>query len=356
MTPAERLTQYHRMAAGEIPWGLIDGLHPGQIGARWSQEQAAAFAAAKTPDQWFAVAKKYGVDTPSMQALEAQYRAHPDGFEVRGGTVTKKKNALLNALQDPLKGPAIFAGAAIGIPALINSLTGAAAGGAAGAAGGGGGAAAGTAGAAGGAGAAGAAGGAAVPTAAGAGFLGGYGPMLLGTGINTATSLYGAHQANQANERATEAQLQANREALEEARRQWELEQQQYLEERARNWGIEDSDRTRRMGFENERRARLTPWQSAWTGLSELAPYRPSFVGPNGELPAWQDPGLPAVGGARAPSSSSLSSFLSPAAGVSVARSAPPTPRTPALSGLLPQPRSVDPTQALEWWRRQEYR
>lgn len=75
---------------------------------------------------------------------------------------------------------------------------------------------------------------------------------LLGTGINAATGLVGAHMQSTAADRGARDAAAANAAALAEMQREDALNRAQYLEERGRTWKLQD-----------EREARLAPFRAS---------------------------------------------------------------------------------------------
>lgn len=132
MTEQEKRAMFQRMRRGEIPYGPIDGEHPGSVGARIERERVAPYNAAvdsNDPEAWIRamLADPRLSESAGGQRLLEGYRRDPDKYEIRGGSLKEKKNPFLQFL---VNNPAVPIGAMIGGPLLFNALTG---GGAAGA-------------------------------------------------------------------------------------------------------------------------------------------------------------------------------------------------------------------------------
>lgn len=94
MTEAQKREQYLRMETGEIPWGPIDGEHPGAVGNRLNAERSAGYRDAPTAEAFIEMMANDPLlaNSETAQQLVREYRANPDDYERRGGTVAKKKN------------------------------------------------------------------------------------------------------------------------------------------------------------------------------------------------------------------------------------------------------------------------
>lgn len=93
----------------------------------------------------------------------------------------------------------------------------------------------------------------------------GLGTALAG-GASAGAMVYGAHKQSSAQNKAAKIEDQYAREALAFEKERDAYQRRQYEEERARNWGIENEDRSRRIVEEDARRGRLAPFQQFGAG------------------------------------------------------------------------------------------
>ena len=260
------------------------GVHPGAVAFEQEQARQARYRNISDPAQYAQVLASDPVlgNSQSTQALLRDYQANPGGYEMRGGRLVKRKNRFLNALQNPyIAIPAVIGAAAA--PAVLGAIGG-----------GGGGAAA--------AGAAGTGGSTAASVAGAAGAAGGSGmefglSSLIGSLIQGGTSLLGGAMQSNAMGNAAEIQARANAEAQARLLAQVERENAQYLEERAREWGIDDTARSRQYGREDARNTRLQPyWNNNAQGYRTLSGL---LMGPSSQVAPVQ-PGVIAAGSREA--------------------------------------------------------
>ena len=92
---------------------------------------------------------------------------------------------------------------------------------------------------------------------------------LINALTSTGTDIWGAKMQSNASRDAAALQDKYLREALEYQKQQDALTRAQYLEERNRQWGLEDADRTRLIQRQDARDTRLAPYRAY--GANSLA-------------------------------------------------------------------------------------